>query len=289
MPSHFSVIIVGGGLVGLTAAKALADQAISVTLVESKPPSLDWPAASRTAQVCALNQASAHILNNLNAWDAIPLPAKTPLYHMDVWDHQHHGELRFSAMNIPAPRLGYIVENRAIVKALWLSLQDHPHVTLQCPATPQRLSHHGPLTQLTLMDGTVLEAHLVIGADGPHSWVRQASHFSVYQRPYHHDAITMVIQTEEPHQHTALQQFLPKGPIGILPLHHSHQSSIVWSTTPTHVDTLLALPQGTLNQSIAEALDHRWGTVNTVTQPIRFPLHMRHANAVSHQQRGLNR
>ena len=62
MPTDFSVIIIGGGLVGLTAAKALADQGISVTVVEAKPPPLNWKDNSYTAQVYALNHASLNIL-----------------------------------------------------------------------------------------------------------------------------------------------------------------------------------------------------------------------------------
>ena len=276
MPTDFSVIIIGGGLVGLTAAKALADQGILVTVIEAKQPPLNWEDSSYTAQVYALNQASLHILKNLNIWEAILPQSKTPLYQMDIWDHNHQGELRFSAMDIPAPQLGHIVESRAMIKALWQSLRDHPCVTLHYPATPQSITQHQSLTQLTLTDSTVLEADLIIGADGPNSWVRKNVDFTLQQRPYNHDAMTMVIQSDKPHHNTALQQFLPDGPIGVLPLHHTHQSSIVWSTTPTHMDTLLALPQHDLNQALSHALDYRWGHVTALNTPIRFPLHMRH-------------
>ena len=226
MPTDFSVIIIGGGLVGLTAAKALADQGTSVIVVEAKAPLLNWEDSSYTAQVYAINQASLHILQNLNIWESIPPQSKTPLYQMDIWDHNYRGELRFSAMDIPAPQLGHIVESRAITKALWQSLRDHPCVNLHYPAIPQSITQHHSRTQLTLTDSTVLEADLIIGADGPNSWVRKHADFTLHQRPYHHDAMTMVIHSEQPHQNTALQQFLPDGPIGILPLHHTHQSSI---------------------------------------------------------------
>ena len=49
MASQFSVIIVGGGAIGLT-PKALADHAISVTVVESHKPNLVWSDTNPTAR-----------------------------------------------------------------------------------------------------------------------------------------------------------------------------------------------------------------------------------------------
>ena len=278
MASQFSVIIVGGGAIGLTLAKALADHAISVTVVESHKPNLVWSDTNPTARVYALNQASIQILKNLGIWSSIPPQSKSVLHRMDIWDHAYAGQIQFCATQIPSPQLGQIVENRAIVKALWEDLEKHSQVTLIHSAKPTEIISNTNHCQLTLTDGQVLKSSLIIGADGPQSWVRQHALFRYHQRPYHHDALTTVIETDQPHQQTALQQFLPNGPIGILPLHDANQSSIVWSSSTSHIDELSKLSRDTLGIAVAEAINHRWGKVNVILSNHRFPLTMRHVS-----------
>ena len=62
---HFDVIIVGGGLAGLSLARALRDTRLSVALVENRPPVRP---AGWDARVYALTPANAAFLADLGAW-----------------------------------------------------------------------------------------------------------------------------------------------------------------------------------------------------------------------------
>ena len=79
------------------------------------------------------------------------------------------------------------------------------------------------------------------------------------------------VRTERPHQQTALQRFLPRGPIAFLPLNDG-RSSIVWTTTPEQAAELLAMDERDLARQIADAADHVLGEVSVAAPRATFPL-----------------
>ena len=109
---------------------------------------------------------------------------------------------------------------------------------------------------------------------------------------YGHDAIVTTVRTEQPHQYTAWQRFLPTGPLAFLPLQtggddskSAHYSSIVWSVKSELTSELMALDDAQFAQQLAAAFEQRLGEVEQVAQRFSFPLRQRHA--VNYVQPGI--
>ena len=61
--------------------------------------------------------------------------------------------------------------------------------------------------QLELEDGLVLQTRLLIGADGPNSFVRNQAMIDLDVLDYRQAAISCAVKTAQPHQHVARQLF----------------------------------------------------------------------------------
>ncbi|MGL5729009.1 MAG: NAD(P)-binding protein, partial [Plesiomonas sp.] len=114
----FDIVIIGGGMVGLTLAAALQDSPLRIAVLESQQPDTtltDEP----DVRVSALNLASQNILTHLDVWSRIE-PHRTASYQrMEVWEQDSFGRIDFTADEIAVPALGHIIENRVIQLALW--------------------------------------------------------------------------------------------------------------------------------------------------------------------------
>lgn len=271
------IVIVGGGMVGLVLAAALARVKIPVTIIENQIPSLQWQPENLDARVSAINNASQNILMNLGVWSKILPASQSPLRGLQVWDHVGGGQIEFDSADIGKAQLGFIVENRAIVKALWEHLSSEPLVKILCPAKPMKIVRESDILQLQLEDQTLISAQLIIGADGAQSWVREQMGVMLMERPYQQQAIVAVIDIEKPHQMLAYQSFLPSGPLGVLPLAHPNQCAMVWSNDLPDAQRLLSLSQADFNRELSLALSYRLGKMTCLSDLKTIPLIMRHA------------
>jgi len=270
-----TIIIVGGGMIGLTLALSLVRNNIPVAIIESK--TQNTSRETPTSKVSALNKNTINILKNINIWDKIPNDAKSPIEHMTVWDEAYNGLIEFDATHINQPRIGCIVENRAIISTIWQELS-HKLVTTYCPSTPVDIVQSTNNISVSLQDGTTITGKILIGADGANSWVKQQSGIITNTKSYGHDAITTVIETEKQHNNTAYQSFTKDGPLGILPLYKTNMSSIVWSANTNAAKRLLAIPSSEFNLQLTEAMRSCLGNATIRTKRFKHPLIMRHAN-----------
>lgn len=276
-PNDYDVMIIGAGMVGLLLAKALAQNAFRVAVIEVRQPTTQWSVNQLDARVCALNQTSWQILENVGIAAQLHAPSCAPLRRLCVWDSVGGGEVEFDSADINSAQLGYIVENREIIAALWQSLQTEALVDFYCPAHPKQLSVMSMHVQLTLDPEDTLSARLIVGADGAHSWLRDHMVADVVTRPYQQHAIVAVIDCEKAHEQTGWQSFMSTGPLGVLPLADSHRAAIVWSTTPADAERLLALDPTQFNVELTNALGGRLGYLTLQSKPHALPLVMRHA------------
>lgn len=274
--SHYSIVIVGAGIAGLTLAALLAREKFSVAIVESKRPQLRWSKTSYNARVSTINTVSARIFKNLAIWPELRAQTITPLFRMHVWDYLNGVTIDFDCTDIAAEQLGFVVENREVVRALWQYLQQRDNVTFYCPQQPKQIVQMKDHIQL-IFDKKIITAELIIGADGGHSWVREFMRAELQQRSYDQDAIVAVITSEKQHEQTAYQNFLPTGPLGVLPLSESHHAAIVWSANQEYAESLIEMNDKGFNRELTNALDEKLGFLQLLTERKKIPLIMRHA------------
>lgn len=275
--ARFDVVINGGGLVGLTLALSLAQKEFRVAVIESDAAQFSEVSADLTARVCALNLASHSLLNKVGIWSQFSAKSTAALQRLVVWDDLGGGEITFDAADEGSNELGFIVENREIIRQAWLKLQKYQCVKLYSGTACKAATLTAEAIQLDLDNGEKVEADLCVGADGANSWVRHQMQTKIEMRPYQHQAIIAVIATEKPHQNTGWQNFLTTGPLALLPLQNKTHCAIVWSVVNTRARELMAMDELEFESELNNAFGPRLGMLRYVGDRHVFPLVMRHA------------
>lgn len=280
----FDVLIVGGGMVGLTLALAIRKQTtLTVAIADTsvvKPLSLE-----PEVRVSAINIASQQIFKNLDVWSVIKKQRLQAYQHMHIWDKAGYGKLDFSLEdiknNIDTEQLGWIIENKVIRNALWETAQADSGISF---FTEQAIANIGvgDSEVFASFDSQTsnqmpITAKLLVGADGANSWVRQQMNMAITFRDYDHHAVVATVKCQQGHQNTAWQVFLPTGPLAFLPLYQNDLCSIVWSTSPTEAKRLVALSAEEFSKEITAASDGKLGKITLISERATYPLTMRMA------------
>ncbi|PWI34632.1 FAD-dependent 2-octaprenylphenol hydroxylase [Vibrio albus] len=276
MIKSFDVIIIGGGMVGLTLAAALKDSDLRVAVIEESEPAPTVNALP-DVRVSALNRASQSVLDNLGAWNGIRQRRASAYTGIRVWEQDSFASIEFSADNIGQPDLGYIVENRVVQLALLDTLSGCDNVSLFMPDSCQCLIVGENEAWITLDSGQSLTSKLVVGADGANSWVRQQLDIPMTHWDYGHTAIVANIKTQEPHRRIARQVFTPYGPLAFLPHTDQTMNSIVWSTETNRANKLLSISELEFNKVLSAEFDMNLGLCEVIGRRVGYPLKMRYA------------
>ncbi|MGD8483866.1 MAG: UbiH/UbiF/VisC/COQ6 family ubiquinone biosynthesis hydroxylase [Thioalkalispiraceae bacterium] len=275
---NYDVIIVGGGMVGSTLACALGENNFSVALVDTHKPVLSWPEQGYDLRVSALTRASQQILETLHVWPRMQAERISAFREMHVWDAGGEGVLHFDSAELGEATLGHIVENRVTLKALHQQLATLEQVELVTEVQATSLDIEAQHASLSLSNGSILKARLVVAADGSRSWVRQQRAISVRGWDYDQAALVSYVKTARSHQETAWQRFLPNGPLAFLPLPDGY-SSIVWSTSPEQAEQLKNLPEDHFAIELQVAFEEQLGEITEVGPRATFPLRFFETNA----------
>ena len=281
MSEAFNIVVVGGGVTGLTLAAKLAavDQPLRVTVIDaaSRPRfSINDDVALR---VSAIATGSADILESIGAWQHVSASRLCAYERMCVWDERDlpgsDASLRFDAAEFGVAQLGFIVENVLLQDALLRALQD-TGVALRFDTPIRSLGQQGHRYRIELDDDRMLLADLVVGADGARSFVRTAAGIETNRWPYDQTAFVTHLMPEEPHRDTAWQRFLKEGPLGILPLSDG-RVSVVWSTTPENATRANDASDKELGEMLTNASGNALGDLTAAGPRGSFPLAAQHA------------
>lgn len=270
MTAHhtFDVAVVGGGLVGKTAALALTQSGYKTALLAQPATPRPTDLAFDT-RVYALSSSSQALLERLRVWQALDHSRLAPVFDMRVYGDAH-AELHFSAYQASVPQLAWIAESSLVEASLDAALRFQPNLTW-FDARAQGFDVRDDAAVLTLSSGQVLEADLVVGADGAHSWVRSQMGAKVERRDYRQTGVVANFKASLPHRETAYQWFHEGEIVALLPLPDGHVS-LVWSAHTAHADELLALDPAQLAAEVERVSHGQVGTLDCVTPAAGFPL-----------------
>ncbi|WP_065648258.1 FAD-dependent 2-octaprenylphenol hydroxylase [Pantoea eucrina] len=280
----FDVVIAGGGMVGLAVACGLQGSGLRVAVLEkAAEPQFD-SAAAASIRVSAINAASERLLQKLDVWSSI-LALRASAYHgMEVWDQDSFGSVSFDDEQQGLSHLGYIIENEVIHSALWQRASQCKDVTLFAPARLQQVAFGDNEAFITLEDGTMMTARLMIAADGAGSWLREKADIPLTFWDYEHHALVANVRTDMPHDAVARQVFHGEGILAFLPMQDPHLCSIVWSLAPQEAARLQSMPAALFNQQLSVAFDMRLGLCSVESERKTFPLTARYArNFAAHR------
>jgi len=268
--TQFDVVIIGGGMVGATLARALAATPLRIALVEAAPTNTVVKQGRFDLRVSAITRASQRIFEALGVWQGMLQRGVSPFREMHVWEVAGK-ELHFDSADLSEACLGHIIENSVISASLYDGLEAQANLQCLFGRRCRQLQRTPQGWEVELDDGTRLQAALLAGADGSRSWLRQQAGIIVRGWDYDHAAVVTYVKTEMPHQETAWQRFVEKGALAFLPLNDGY-SSIVWSTQPQRAQQLCEMPADVFAEELATAFAARLGRIGEVGPRAMYPL-----------------
>lgn len=230
------VIIVGGGMVGLSLALMLAKQNIAVKLLEaSKYPNYDDVNlvpyhSSFDARNSALSRRTVQIYQELGLWSALQEHA-TPILEVNITEQGSFGKARLKAEQEKVESFGQVIENAWLGRVLLTEVQKQPLIELIDGVQVTQLTQDADLAYIEANRGEdelSMQAKLIIAADGRDSFCRKALGIGASEHDYDQVAIVTTVQTSKPHNHVGFERFSSLGPLALLPLPGEYRRSVVW-------------------------------------------------------------
>jgi len=268
------VLIVGGGMVGLPMALALAQGGLKTLVIDAAPPAKVLE-PEFDGRVSALAYASVRMLQALGVWTRLE-PHAQPIHEILVTDGQAGKpaspfSLHFDAQEVGADSLGHIAENRHIRAALYEAVGSCANLELAAPAKVKSVTIDAGGAVVRLGDGEEISAALVIAADGRDSALRAQMGMQVIGWSYPQTGIVATVEHDKPHNGVAYEHFLPSGPFAILPM-PGNRSSLVWTEAKAKAPALLALDEQAFNDELAARFGTHLGKTRSTGPRWSYPL-----------------
>jgi len=264
------VLIAGAGLVGLALAAALARDGMRVVLLDRAQPAVAVDPDTWDARVYAISPGSAAFLAKIGAGQSLSCERIEAIESMRIVGDAG-ATLNFSAYELGERALAWIVEERALRAALVPTVHV-PGVDLVTGVQFASLAWSANEGTLTLDDGRQFSASLIVGADGVHSWVRQAAGIVAEPSPYGQQGVVANFDCDLSHHGCARQWFRDDASVlAWLPL-PGRRISIVWSAPDALARELLALAPEGFAARVAEAGGEALGGLRMITAPVAYPL-----------------
>lgn len=270
----YDLVIVGGGLVGLTLASALKNSDLKIALVEAKPES----AAVARGQAYHINLLVSRIFKGIGVWQSMQSEV-SPIEQIRLSDADYPGTVQFFKRDLGTDVLGYVAEHRVLLNALQDFLRQCPNVSYLCPAelvkvnygadgVDLELSQHGQIRQV--------RSRLLVAADGARSPIRQQAGISTKGWQYWQSCVVAFIQPEKPHQNIAYERFQTDGPFAILPL-PDNLCRIVWTAPRAEAEAILALDDEQFLAKLKQRYGDQMGELSLVGDRYLFPVQLMHS------------
>ncbi len=268
------VVIVGGGLVGLTLGVALAGAGVGTVVVDGALPEAMKDAAF-DGRVSSIALGSMRVLDGVGLWPALAGDAQ-PILEIRVSDNDAPLFLHYDHKTVGEDPLGFIVENRAIRAALLARAAALPALRHAAPASVEALEPAAGCIEARLADGRCVRARLAVACDGANSRLRAAAGIEAVRWSYEQTGIVCTVAHERAHQGIAHERFLPAGPFAILPM-TGNRSSLVWTERAALAPALMEAPP----EIFARELGARFGDFLGALEPTgprwSYPLNLTHA------------
>jgi 2-octaprenyl-6-methoxyphenol hydroxylase len=279
------ILILGGGLVGLTLAVALERHGVTSIVVDAAEPASQI-APAFDGRATAVSSSSWRML------EAIGVGAHLegfgcPIRSIRVSDGLRPGALTFDPGRDEdmADPLGIMFENRLLRQALQRSAAEASGVTVLAPAEAREVVRDTNGVRAVLDDGRLVTASLLVGAEGRSSPTRELSGIPVARWQYDHAAIVTTVWHERPHDNIAYEIFYPAGPFAILPMLDDadgrHRSAIVWTVEKKDGAPFVDLTPRAFAAEVEKRMGGFLGTIELAGRRWSYPLGFHHAARIT--------
>jgi 2-octaprenyl-6-methoxyphenol hydroxylase len=275
------LLILGGGLVGMTLALAAAKKGMTSHVVDRADPA-ELTAEGFDGRASAISTASWNLFGNIGLTDALE-PQACPIARIAVSDQLKPGRIDF----VPAPHegsLGRMFANRALRLALFDAARAEPKIAWHAKRDIVARERGAFGVSATLDGGEKLEANLMVGAEGRRSPTREDAGLAIAQWDYRHRAIVAGLIHEKPHANVAWEIFYPAGPFALLPMLDDeagrHRSALVWTVAESNAAGTLKLSDRAFLAEVVKRMGDLFGRIESVGPRASFPLGFHHAGRI---------
>ena len=281
MDERRDLVILGGGLVGMTLALAAAKAGITSHVVDKAAPE-ELTAEGADGRASAISTASWNLFTNIGLADRLE-PLGCPIAAIAVTDGMKPGRIDFR----PEPEegtLGRMFANRDLRLALFAAAREEPAIAWHTSAevVERERGPHG--VSVTLRDGRVLSGSLLVAAEGRQSPTRDEAGFSLARWDYSHRAMVTALHHEKPHDGVAWEIFYPAGPFALLPLLDTpdgrHRSALVWTVAEKDAKGVSGLSDRGFLAEVAKHMHGIYGAIELAAPRMSYPLNFHHAGKV---------
>jgi 2-octaprenylphenol hydroxylase len=204
------VAVIGGGIVGKACALGLAQ--LGLNTIEIAPDlgqTVPSPQGDQWGQrVYAFSLSTQKLLAHLQIWDALDHSRIQVLRDMRIYGDrgEKNDQLHLSAFEAGTPQLAWIGESNLVEHILDQASRFQNKLERLTDVVEKIDTDHEGVT-LNLKNGGVIQAQLVIAADGANSPIRSELGISTSEESYSHSAVVANWICTYPHLETAFQWF----------------------------------------------------------------------------------
>ncbi len=288
MADKRDLLILGGGLVGMTLALAAARKGISSHVVDRADPA-ELTAEGFDGRASAISTASWNLFENIGLADALA-PHGCPIQSIAVTDGMKPGRIDFT----PEPHegsLGVMFANRQLRLALFEAAKDEPMIAWHARSEVLERERGEFGVTATISSGERLPASLMIAAEGRNSPTREEAGIAVAKWDYRHRAIITVLTHAKPHEGVAWEIFYPAGPFALLPMldkpDGSHRSALVWTVNERDAAGVLALSDRAFIAEVEKRMHGLYGAIAVDGPRSSYPLGFHHTAKITAQRLAL--
>ncbi|HET9630177.1 MAG TPA: FAD-dependent monooxygenase [Novosphingobium sp.] len=274
------LVILGGGLVGMTLALAAAREGISSHVVERGDPA-ELTAAGADGRASAVSTASWNLFSNIGLGERLD-KLGCPIDAIAVTDQLRPGRIDFR----PEPNegsLGRMFANRDLRLALFEAARQEPRIAWHTGAVVVARERGPHLATVTLADGQVLTGSVLVAAEGRQSPTRDEAGFGLARWDYKHRAMVTALWHEKPHENVAWEIFFPAGPFALLPLldeNSRHRSALVWTVAEEDAAGWTGLSDRAFAAEVQSRVSAILGRVELAAPRMSYPLSFHHAGRI---------
>jgi len=260
-PTEVDVLVAGGGVAGLAATALFATEGFRTLCVDAAPPPpTDASLSGADLRTTAFLQPSIQTLRRAGAWTGVSEQA-ADLRVMRLIDAGGPEPVAreiadFEASEVQEAPFGANAPNTAIRRALMDRIGELDLAELRAPAGVTRLTARDDVAIVTLADGAMVRARLIIGADGRDSAIREMSGVEAKRWGYGQKGLVFAVRHPRPHQGVSTEIHRTGGPFTLVPMPDDGgepRSSVVWMTPGPKAMALMAIDDAAFSAAATEA------------------------------------
>lgn len=268
MTHTHDIFIIGAGPAGLSAAHAFARLGLSVLMVEKQPlATIANPAVD--GRDIALTHFSKHYLTELGMWQYIPAEAVSIIREARVLNGDSTDQLKL-ATSARDP-LGFIVANHYIRAAAYQVVKENPRISILNEMSIESIEQGKGNSVITLSNGEVVQAKLVLAADSRFSESRKQMGIAAETRNFGKTMIVCQMDHEREHGSVAHECFLNGLTLAILPLSGNRSSAVV-TLKPEEAAARMECSAEEFSRWVGEHFKHRFGAMTLAAPRVAYPL-----------------